>query len=121
MKWSDVISATHGVFFTSQEQVSAWEHILKKSIPDVSGSEICHTLHDAMERDLKPAGWRLTVKDLIGWVKSRRNGWMPPERYCVGNTLYCPDVERVCGQIRNRTATVEEVEICKRNGKWRKA
>ena len=101
MSWSDTISATHGVFFTSQDQVKAWEEILKKAIPDLKEGEIRSALYEAMNRDEKTEGYRLTVKDVIKWVRQSRRSWKERTEK-KGGWEYFPDRPHICGQIQRR-------------------
>lgn len=110
ISWFDVISATHGVSI-NDGQAEAWESILKLAIPDVKNKELCNVLYQAMERDEKLAGYRMTVKDLIRWVNDSRRGWA--ERTIVKDgKVYFPDRPHICGQIPFRKATEgDQVEV----------
>ena len=104
MTWIDVISATHGVFFTSQDQVEAWKFVIRRSIPDLKKGEIEKALYEAMDRNEKTKEYRMTAGDVSDWVKRSRNNW-GERTYVKDGRVYFPDRERICGQIQFRKAT----------------
>ena len=101
VKWSDVISATHGVFFSSQEQVEAWESVFRKALPDLKIGEIEKALNEAMARGEKKSEYRLTALDVIRWIKMSRNGWKE-RSYIEDGREYFPDRALICGQVPSR-------------------
>lgn len=117
MKWYNVILATHGIAI-NKEQAEAWEYLLKKQIPDIKNDELCAVLEEALERDEPLDGYRMTVKDIIGWVHKRRRGWAE-ESYIIGTTIYFPQRPRICGQVMSQRATEDQIEKHKAAGKYK--
>jgi len=101
MKWSDVLSATHGVFFTSQEQASAWEDIFRDEIKDLKKGEVEKALKEAVRRDEQTKNYRMTAYDIVDWVTKSRRGWRE-RSYIEDGWEYFPDRAHVCGQIQRK-------------------
>jgi len=75
MTWTEVLSATHGVFFTSQGQQDAWEGIFRKEISGLRKGEVEKALKEAVRRDEKTREYRMTAYDIVRWVEQSRNNW----------------------------------------------
>jgi hypothetical protein len=106
-KWYDVISATHGVSLT-KEQASAWQMVMKNSLGCVTNKDVCNALLFAVENDLDVEGFRVTAKDVIGWIRKHKAGAV--ERVLIKDGwLYFPDRPLVCGQMYSRMATEKEI------------
>ena len=101
MSWKDIISATHGVFFTSQGQGEAWEDIFREEIKDLKKGEVEKALKEAAKRDEETSGYRMNAYDVVGWVKQSRRSWK--ERSVIKDGWeFFPDRARVCGQVQSR-------------------
>lgn len=108
--WRDVISATHGVFITTQGQADAWETMIEKAIPDLKKGEIEKALYEAMGRSEQTEGYRLTVKDVIKWIRMSRNNWA--EHTIIRDGWeYFPDRPRICGQIQSRRVIKPNIHV----------
>lgn len=106
--WPNIASATHGMNLNA-DQAAAWDQILQKAFPEIRNSEICAALSGAMEHDVKQRDpYRVTVKDLIDWIKMSRNEWRE-KSFVVMDTIYYPSRDRVCGQIQSGRATLQDV------------
>lgn len=101
MKWSDVLSATHGVFFASQDQADAWEQIFREEITDLKRGEVQKALKEAVRRDEQTKNFRMTAYDVVDWVKRSRRNWQE-KSYQEEGWEYFPDRPHICGQIQKR-------------------
>ena len=116
--WYDVASATHGLSLT-ESQGAAWDMLLKKEIPDVKNADVCSALCWAMEKGLRPEGYRMVVSDLISWIKLYRSVGTG-DYYVIGKTIYFKDKPMICGHHLSRLASDAEIEKAKKEGVWKK-
>ena len=70
MKWNDALSALFGTVI-DQNQGEVWQVYLREL--NTTNAEIIEAIEKAVECDLKPKEWRVTVTDLIRWVKALRS------------------------------------------------
>lgn len=67
--WDQALEAFYGTQ-VSDKQVPVWEHYLKAE--NTNSPELVAAIEMAAENDLKPAEWRVTVRDLRNWLKRYR-------------------------------------------------
>jgi len=99
--WDEVLSATHGVFFTTKGQTQAWEGIFREEIKDLRKGEVEKALKEAAQRNEPTKNYRMTAYDIVGWVTKSRRGWAERSEIKDG-WEYFPDRDRICGQIQRK-------------------
>ena len=74
--WEDALEAFYGSQI-SDKQVPVWEHYLRED--NTNSAELVKAIEMAAESEMKPAEWRVTVRDLRKWLKIYRS------RQCASN------------------------------------
>ena len=70
--WTEALDAHYGVSL-NQKSVEVWEHYLKQF--SVGNSELVKVIEEASQRNKSPRSYKVTVADLIEWVKQSRDNW----------------------------------------------
>jgi len=69
MKWADTLKAQYGTVLDDDE-IKTWEHYLREI--NTNSAELIPAIEEAAEHRRKPQEWKVTVRDLILWVKIHR-------------------------------------------------
>ena len=69
LKWYDTLESMFGTVLTDR-QVEVWQVYLRKQA--ASSQDLSAAIEWAGEKDLKPIGWRVTVRDLCRWLGMHR-------------------------------------------------
>ena len=69
MKWNDALDALYACHL-NEHQLHIWEDFLSDSRP--TNAELCDCIKMAANEAMKPEEWKVTVRDLMKWLKIYR-------------------------------------------------
>lgn len=69
MKWFQALEALYGVDL-KDAQIDVWDEFLIEE--NASGDELCSAIRMAAKEGMRPVEWRVTVRDVIKWLKIYR-------------------------------------------------